>query len=291
MSITFFKIWTVNRLLYFTRLIVGFCLLIFINLLNPDSVGMAQTSDWSTPERISQEGGFAYSPFIVADSHGNLHVAWSENVSDPYTEDLNLDTIYYTSHSADGWSVPLDIFVAPVSGQAWTNRLRIDNADRLHLLYVTRPGMVYATVPADQAANVRSWKTYNIAENVYIADLAVTPDGILHIIYVTDRQGIYYIKSSDGGESWTPPVTVYAMPSDNYSSGSVRIEIGERGTFHVAYSVNSGELQWTPAWISYAQSTDGGSTWHSSLTVEEKDNSQRESFQVFEEVLYGLLWV
>ena len=257
------------RLIVFTG-----CVLLFVVIILgiPSDVGNAQTVGWSTPIRISEGEGFAYSPFVVSDTYGNLHIAWSENVADPANYDLTLDTIFYASYSQGGWSKPLDIFVAPIDGQARINRLRIDASNRLHLLYVTRPSIVYANVQVDQAENVRAWNTYEIAENAYIADLFVTPDETVHIVYVSDRQGIYYIQSADGGVTWSTARTVYFMPSDSFSSGSVRLEIGNQGTMHVAWSVSSGEARWMPVWISYARSTDGGNTWNSTLTVEEGDN-------------------
>ncbi len=228
--------------------------------------------DWSTPVRISAPGGFAYSPYIVADQAGNLHVAWSENVLNPAQEDISLDTIYYTSRRGTEWSNPVDIFAVSETGQARLNQLRIDSSDRLHMIWVSESNIIYATSPAELAGVVHSWQTVTLAEAAYTSDLVISPDGTLHIVYAVTQQGVYYLQSRDHGASWSYPVTIYKMPSDSYSAGNVRIEVDEPGYIHVAWGISSDDLGWSPAGIAYARSSDDGTTWDNTLMVMEGDN-------------------
>jgi len=227
---------------------------------------------WSAPIRVSEPGGFAYSPFVVADEAGNLHAVWSENDTDPSEEDLQLETVYYARKDDTGWTTPIDIFIAPTGGQARVNRLRIDRAGRLHMLWSQAPYMVYATALAGNAASARAWQARSIAESVTYADLAVSSDDVLHIVYILDRQGIYYIQSQDNGAHWSSPTTIWRTPDTEHSSGSVRIEVGEDGVIHVAWGISGNDHGWKPMGIAYARSVDSGQTWEQTLTVMEGDN-------------------
>lgn len=227
--------------------------------------------EWSDPIRVSQSGNWAHAPFIVADPEGTLHLVWSESVEQP-TNILNSDTIFYASNSNGVWTAPNDIFAAPDGGQAIVNRLRSDRSGYLHILWVSRPGIVYAMAPPGQAGSARMWLSNRLAENAWIADFALAPDGTVHLVYILDRQGIYYTQSVDNGKHWLPPVAVWFTPDTNHSGTGVRIEMGGDGTLHVAWGVSAAAKSWNPTGIAYARSTDNGVTWTTTLDVQEGDN-------------------
>jgi hypothetical protein len=228
--------------------------------------------EWANPIKISNNNKFAYTPFLVSDSAGNLHVVWSQNDQELKEEDLDLDTIYYATNSYGDWSLPVDIFVAKDNGQARVTRLRIDQNDRLHVLWVGRPNILYANAYVLEAGNLKSWKTISIAENAYFSDLAISLDGTLHIVYILDRDGIYYTHSSDEGQEWSIPNKIWQAPDYEHSSGSVRIEVDENDIIHVAWGITAGSNNWNPIGIVYARSEDKGETWNTTLEVMEGDN-------------------
>jgi len=247
---------------------------ILIPQLNITDNSFAQSTtrtNWSDQEKISNSDKFAYTPFMVSDSAGNLHVVWSQNDQELKEEALDLDTIYYATNSYGDWSLPVDIFVAKDNGQARVTRLRIDKNDRLHVLWVGRPNILYANAHVLEAGNLKSWKTISIAENAYFSDLAISLDGTLHIVYILDRDGIYYTHSSDEGKKWSIPTKIWQAPDYEHSSGNVRIEVDEKDIIHVAWGITAASMNWNPIGIAYARSEDKGETWNTNLEVMEGD--------------------
>lgn len=231
-----------------------------------------KVTKWSAPTRISQSGNFAYLPFIVADQSGTLHVVWSESVADPLNE-LALDTIFYATRRGYEWSKPIDIFAVSEPATAVVNRLRLDRSGVLTLLWVDRAGhIVLAIAPSTDAGSARAWKAVQVSEPAWLADFAFGRDGAVHLVYVLDRQGIFYAQSGDGGATWSVTSTVWNMPTDQYSSGSVRIEVGPDGTIHVAWGLTAASMRWNPVGVLYARSTDNGRNWETTLNVQEGDN-------------------
>jgi hypothetical protein len=75
-----------------------------------------------------------------------------------------------------------------------------------------------------------------------------------------DTKWIYYSKSTDGGFTWSAPALL-----DTYTgrseARSLDIDVGKNDVVHVAYGTHS------PSLIKYQQSTDGGSTWSTAMTI------------------------
>ncbi len=263
------------KIRYLFNCLVILIISILIPQLNITDNSFAQSTtrtNWSDQEKISNSEKFAHTPFMVSDSAGNLHVVWSQNDQELKEEDLNLDTIYYATNSYGDWSLPVDIFVAKDNGQARVTRLRIDKNDRLHVLWVGRPNILYASAHVLEAGKLKSWKTISIAENAYFSDLAIGLDGTLHIVYILDRDGIYYTHSSDEGQEWSIPNKIWQAPDYEHSSGNVRIEVDEKNVIHVAWGMSAGSNNWNPIGIAYARSEDKGETWNTTLEVMEGDN-------------------
>jgi len=247
--------------------LVATCAIALTTRMHP---ALAEATGWSAPVRISPEGLFAYDPHLVTDQAGWLHAVWSANVRRLANEDLSLDTIYYARNTGDRWSAPVDIIVAPSGGQSRISRLRIDQHGRLHVLYTTwsyRPGLVYARAWADDAGMAQAWQSYALSEQAYAADVAVGMDGVVHVAYVMSNRGVYYTRSSDEGVRWSDPIPVWVTPDDQHSSGSVRMEADASGTIHVVWDITGNRDGWKPLGVSYARSTDNGSTWQNSLTL------------------------
>ncbi len=240
----------------------------------PETIAVASAGvslAWSTPVRISKSENFPFTPFMVADSEGNLHVVWSQNDNNIQKEDLDLSTIYYTERRGGVWSTPMDIFAATGGEQARVNRLRIDDSGRLHLVYVTWSAIVYATAPAGNAGSTSAWQATRIGEPAWLADFALSRDGTVHLVYALQRQGIYYRQSKDEGATWSSPIAVWLPPGSGYSPANVRIEVDSRGILHVAAGIASGLGGWKPAGIIYARSVDDGKSWEQTLESAEGD--------------------
>ena len=237
-----------------------FVLIIMGALLNARNV-FAQRPEgpWSVPVRITETEGFARDNFLVVDSSGNLHAVWSESFEHPQDTSA-LDTIYYATWDGSQWSKPVDIFAARSGGRARAMRLRVDSLGYLHALWVSED-LLYAKVHLSEALNVSAWKINRIREQAVGADFVVDESGQqVDIAYIVERQGIYFIRSTDGGNTWSPAETVW-IPKSVESAGTVRLEKAKDGTLHIAWGVETQERNWDPDRIGYARSLDGGVSW------------------------------
>lgn len=248
----------------------------FLVLISTKSPVQAQSTFklCSKPIKITHTGKYAYTPFVVSDKNDTLYAVWSENFSEVQAYDLNLDTIYFAQKIDSAWSDPIDIFASSENGQARVNRLRIDSRGNLHLVYTEWPGIVYAKTSITTAGNPRDWQSTHIAENAWMADIAIGADNVVHMVYILDRKGVFYISSEDGGQTWSSPITIWdASSSAPESSNSVRIEVDNKGILHVAWDITAAtENQWTPIGIAYARSVDGGITWKNDFSFSGKDD-------------------
>ncbi len=272
---------------FFQVILVLSMILIAVSLAFParTTAGSIQyvSSAWSKPAQLNSAEQFSPSVFAVADSSGLIHVAWSANTIEPKLRDADLDTIFYTRIRGTEVSPERDIFVAEEGGEVRISRLRIDQQESLHLLYMESPGIVYAWAPAIEADDARAWTSHRISEHTKYSDFAIGADGSINLVYVINNEGIYFIRSIDQGESWSMPITIEKLNSQ-ISSGSVRIEIGADGVMHLAFAINTADLEWRPKGIAYARSTDGGLSWQKTLEVLERDNFPNIGFDAQGEV-------
>ncbi len=232
-------------------------------------------SGWTPPRKMST-GGFAMYPFVVSDGQGRVHLLWSENTREPDNE-LALDSIQYAVIDDSGETNPVDVFVAPPGGQARLARVRVDDADRLHMLVVTWPGLVYGVVDASFAWDAKAWETDTFPENVFTADFSLSEDGTVDLVYTLSNQGIFHRRGRIG-EEWTAPSAVWMTSGDDQSSGSVRIESQPSDILHTAWGITAEENNWNPIGIAYARSIDGGESWDSTFELFEGDNQPALGF-------------
>lgn len=99
-----------------------------------------------------------------------------------------------------------------------------------------------------------------------ITGMSVGPDGSIHVIWTNFSNStdwdIYYSRSIDGGETFSPPLRVN---SDDSGKGQFMpwIDVDGAGIVHtVWYDNRTGRLE-----IYYANSTDGGLTFNSNVRV------------------------
>jgi hypothetical protein len=88
----------------------------------------------------------------------------------------------------------------------------------------------------------------------YRPDLAVDPDGNLHLVWFDEDPSpydIYYKKSTDSGASWTSAKRLtFALGWSGYPS----LASDASGRLHLVWEETDGELY-------YRQSTNSGGTW------------------------------
>ncbi|MEM7330660.1 MAG: sialidase family protein [Chloroflexota bacterium] len=194
-------------------IILGLCIGLGAILLPSSSVAaQVQDTNWSEPVQISNQDntviGSGARPVI--DKYGNIHIFWAEQSL--------LDNTYFVQYARfDGetWTDPVDIFTQP--GTATFGFIAppvIDDAGNIHIIFtlsISGP-VVYMRAPIHDAHTSRGWERLPlIGIPANRAELAIDNDGQFHIVYSKfegREPGVYHIKSTDRGETWTQPFWV-----------------------------------------------------------------------------------
>jgi len=233
---------------------------LFSGLLFGDvSKGYAQSSRaWSDPINLSNSGG-ASNPVMVVDESGVMHVLWVDQY--------------------EGYK-----YVQSKDGKEWTSpqvvRFPFDTEGTLPVLVAGPSGLIYvfeqdiekdlffAQAHSATLNDPPSWGyRIGLSEEVLVYDVAIDAQGTLHVAYIRNANtdlgpaGVYYVRSSDGGTSWSTEKLLY-------ESQYFRTAKPEFSHIRVATSSETGDGRVYIAWdntslkrIFMSASTDSGINW------------------------------
>jgi hypothetical protein len=147
------------------------------------------------------------------------------------------------------------------SGDSSLPAIAVDNLGRLHAVWGdTTPGAteIYYRRSSNGGATWGAVKrlTFNSGVSQWPA-IAADSSGNLHVVWQDDTPGnaeIYYLKSTDGGISWTAPKRLTWTGGTSWNPA---IAVGSYGYIHVTWEDTApGNYE-----IYYKRSTDGGADW------------------------------
>lgn len=117
-----------------------------------------------------------------------------------------------------------------------------------------------AQSPAAPASSTPAVRVVHLPEGALVPDVAIDASGVLHLVYGLGDNA-YYVRSTDNGQTFTPPVQVN-------TTGKVTLKMGERGPKLALGKDNSIHVvwgdQWSPGVKVYprtSRSLDGGKTF------------------------------
>jgi hypothetical protein len=239
------------------------------------------TVEWQAPERIpAPEELSAWFASPAVDSHGRVHVVWSDTAHRRSRATRTpSEQLMYAVRESVGWSAPRPIAIAQYN--IYRQSLTVDAHDRLHLLFRYTPGggldLYYRQAQAEQGFTEGQWqrpRLVNFRWNTYAGDIAAHGD-VLHMLF--DDVGtsskecpvcadIYYQRSRDGGDTWSPPGSL--RPSPRGAAGA-HIFVDSAGVLHVTWDEgwdrNSGNGR--PESGIYMLSPNDGETWTAPTVV------------------------
>lgn len=109
---------------------------------------------------------------------------------------------------------------------------------------------------------------YVHTENIQEIKCSVAPDGTIFAAFygATMSNGLLrYLKSTDGGVTWTNGTIVTLTGSDTFNSQFLSVKAFDANTFYVTWTKrNSGGTTYTAL---FSKTTDGGSNWASPVTI------------------------
>ncbi|MGI5916062.1 MAG: sialidase family protein, partial [Anaerolineae bacterium] len=241
-------------------------------------------ANWSPPISMSSPNA-SWFPTLAVDDRGHVHVTWCDTLDGVRQTD---EQVYYTRWDGLQWLPPNDI--VPPSPDIERHVIAIDLAGNLHLLVGGSVGsyghlsLAHTHAPIDRAGDASAWSPLRrITDRAsYMGDIAIDPDGVIHVIY--DQQvankveiegeifeasssDIYYRRSSDGGRTWSVPLNLY--PSEETGSARPQLYIDSTGGLHVTFDEGWDRLSGDgePHHGVYLTSDDGGQTWREPYIV------------------------
>ena len=235
----------------------------FVALVSLSWIAVAQAqvqdNEWSEPYRLSSEAGVASAGHCAADPYGFVHCFWTEEL---YADQRTV--IQYSRFDGESWSTQNAIFVtgagiadlSPVVDQ--NGILRLSWAEGL-----SGP-VFYSHAPAYDAQSARSWAS-PIRLDLPAGTLRLRVDlaGVLHLIYINrlEESGVFYVRSEDGGLTWSEPVWLDPDILPNHIPDGLNFELDEAGGLHVVWYYGALDPRDHPDWLRYMRSLDGGHTW------------------------------
>ena len=221
---------------------------------------------WTAPHNLSRSGGTSH-PLLLIGPRQNPHVLWNDNFVGAL----------YQRRDDEGWATPLTVTVPLTTTEA---QVFFDRAGRMHAVWrdEAEPLQYSRTTEAAGTATGLWTEPVELDEAALHVRSAVDRNGNLHLVYIRSLDGprrpagVYYQRSADGGESWSPPVALYTSPylrGVGLSDSNLQIvtggEISER--IYVAWD-NRAQKR-----LYLARSHDGGTNWQAPEEVVGPDST------------------
>jgi hypothetical protein len=268
---------------------------------------------WSAPTYLSRRSGSTSDTLettmdvdVAADSQGKIYALWTR----ARERDIE-STSLFVSVWNNQWQPPAEVLHAssasegagnaPVPRKIAQPRLAIDKDDRLHLVWSGgasgRP--FYSEALSRDAALSIGWAPPiplpALSDSGSSPDIVADPRGVdLYVVYAipfNEKRGIYLVKSSDAGKTWSEPLQIV----DAVAAGWIAVDAPrlafdpQNNRLHAVWlrstlpgTVGSQEVY-------YANSSDGGQTWSQSLRIAQGDVSAPRVV-VWESGKVGTVW-
>ncbi len=230
----------------------------------------SQEEKWSIPLSLSTEERKGSEGSIVADKYGYAHLFWTEVLEDERM------IIQYARFDGKTWTTPVDVHVTETTINAVSPF--VDQNGTLHLVWtegsLQNGPAYYSSAPSYDALSAKKWqKPIRILIPAKSANLLVDSQGIIHLVYVKSvgsDLGLYYVRSSDQGRSWSKPTWIDPDIPLDYVPRSVHFAFDENDGLHAAWYY-AAPLGGSGDWVRYAHSLDGGDSWSSPFTLDKDE--------------------
>ena len=247
-------------------------LLVILTALAAGTYAIAEaqgSGDWSPPSVLFDPRDSAgkvrnSGTSLVADQAGNAHLVW---ISSPEDRDAASESVYYYSRwNGEYWTTPVDIF-------ATTSDLRLGwpvlvpaPDGRLHIFLSAGDYVAHSWAWAASADSARAWAHADVAVGFagpasLVIDVKLDAVGTFHVVYALEAGDVCYVRSSDGGITWSRSVAVSSAMAGT-ATLLPKLDVADDGRIHAVWTEY--QLADGPAHslgVYYAHSVDGGLTW------------------------------
>ena len=216
---------------------------------------------WIASKRLTWNPESSNHPVIAADSFGNIHVVWSNELSSEPPE------IYYKRSTDRGsnWSV--------INRMTWNSgfssspSIAVDAGYGVHLVWEDDSPGIYEIFYKHSTDAGNTWSapkrlTWN-SEYSISAAVATGPGNSVHVVWCQFISGkdfeIFYKGSFDGGTNWSGINRLTWNTNNGGDSWGPSVIVDPLNRIHVVWygrTVGTDDFE-----IFHKQSTDGGSSW------------------------------
>lgn len=259
----------------------------------------ASATNWSPPFALGAGG---LKPSVAIDSKGRQHYVWWNPGNG------NIEYTRCTQLGGSNCSAPVSL---PDNGNSYYPSIAIDPQDRPNVVFETKIGGTEAYAVFWTRLEGGSWRgATKISNEPYaeLADIAIGPQGIIHVSYQS-KQGttayVYY-SESDGSGQFTPavevdrvesttPLTVFAELSEKEAQAGgapegqqvsnglyPRLAASAQDRAHVVWNAPS------PYGIRYKFQNNTG--WSNVITVANGQKDQTPDIAISPNGSVGILW-
>ncbi|MCB0193213.1 MAG: exo-alpha-sialidase [Anaerolineae bacterium] len=264
--------------IFYLSIIILFTTLLTVNTRG--HLALAQEPhQWANVERIPNYDDAAEPPFMIADQNRTVHAFSSETIdSDAYY------LIYRQWSLEEGWTDPIDIFARNPKPFG----LFMDDAGSVHLAFYrgteVQADVYYSTAKiADiaQGLGARAWSQ----EKLVAQDAGpfafghIIGDGKNNIFILFEGKGegngLYSIHSSDGGNTWSEPITISLTYDEERWATRMSLTMDPQGAVHAVWA------EWSSAGVGvdirYAKLAPDYTEWSKPIVLAEKDPEDYEA--------------
>jgi hypothetical protein len=228
----------------------------------------AARADWTPAKRLTWTAGTSQNPAVAVDSSAGIHVVWQDDA--PGDKE-----IYYKRSTDGGTTWTTSQRLTWTAGTSRNPAIAVDASNNLHVVWDDDQSgglEIYYMKSTDggtswSASQRLSWTSIS----PWYPAIAIDSFGSLYVVWHDWGPGnneIYYIKSPDGGTTWTSTHRL------TWTSGS--------STFPAIYvdSLDGLHLVWqddTPGnnEVYYKKSADGGAAWTTSKRLSWTSNTSQ----------------
>jgi hypothetical protein len=218
-----------------------------------------ESSEWPSPINFSkQRDSFSWAPVLTCDQYHNTHAFWVE-------QEPQRNVIFTSSYLGDHWSEPNDILLT--NGVRFLNNsISRDNYAYLTWVNYVKGSLFFAKTHLAHVSDPRKWVGPDIiTDDVDSVGMAVDSKNTIHIVYSTSdednlKHETFYIYSSDHGQNWSPPTSIWKYPATVPSAIDLVLKIDPQDHLYIAYTLGSftyGKYRE----VGLLRSLDTGRTW------------------------------
>jgi len=251
-----------------------------ISFVKPREVAGApgDTENCTPPFNLSNtEDYLSVDPFLLADPAGKVHLFWAEKMPSENVPTNAPDGLIYAVWDGENWSEPVDIFLSPadhVNRKIAGIRAVLDGQGIIHLMWLGPDNtLYYSNAQADAAGSASAWQkprlmTSEQTGSQYSTDLAYEPPQTIHIMYgkgpssrqdETAPRAIAYVRSVDGGLTWSDPMELYTFYDLDRGASNIRLAVDQPNKIYATFTewdtTGNGQA------VLFFRSTDSGNSW------------------------------